>query len=46
MAGYESVRVPCDYISEGASAKQSSDRLSTMSRGLKDLVSRFISRNG
>lgn len=28
------------------SAKQSSDRLSAMSRGLKDLVSRFISKNG
>ena len=28
------------------SAKQSSDRLSTMSRGLKDLIARFISKNG
>ena len=28
------------------SAKQSSDRLSTMSRGLKDLISRFISKDG
>ena len=28
------------------SAKQSSDRLSVMSRGLKDLVARFISKNG
>ena len=28
------------------SAKQSSDRLSAMSRGLKDLIARFISKNG
>ncbi|SFR49436.1 methyl-accepting chemotaxis sensory transducer with Pas/Pac sensor [Marinobacter gudaonensis] len=32
--------------SQADSAKQSSDRLSTVSRGLKDLVSRFISKNG
>jgi aerotaxis receptor len=28
------------------SAKDSSDHLSLMSRGLKDLVSRFVSKNG
>ena len=31
---------------EADSAKQSSDRLSTMSRGLKNLIERFISKNG
>lgn len=31
---------------QASSAKQSSDHLSAMSRGLKDLVTRFISKNG
>ncbi|WP_417565235.1 PAS domain-containing methyl-accepting chemotaxis protein [Marinobacter sp.] len=31
---------------QAIAAKQSSDRLSVMSRGLKDLIGRFISKNG
>src|SRR6056297_3126320 len=35
-----------DSDAQADSAKQSSDRLSAMSRGLKDLIARFVSKNG